>query len=73
MNPVLGRLTDECTLITSSTGITLDRMATGTNKVIELRQFDDECIPIVFVEWTLLQIFLYECRFKLKLRLFLKA
>jgi len=71
MDPVLGRLTDKCTLITSRTGIALNRVATGTNKVVELGKFNDERVPIVFVEGTFLEIFLYERGFKLKFSLFL--
>lgn len=73
MDPVLGCLTDESALVTSSTGIALNRMTTGTNKVVELRKFNDECVPVVFVEWSFLQILLYERRFKMKFGLFLKA
>ena len=73
MDPVLGRLTDKSTLITSGTGITLNRMATGTNKVVELGKFNDERVPIIFVERAFLEILLYERGFKLKFSLFLEA
>lgn len=71
MDPVLGGLTDKGTLITSSAGITLNRMATITDKVVELGKFNDERVPIVFVERALLEILLYERGFKLNTSLFL--
>jgi hypothetical protein len=73
MDPVLGRLTDEGTLITSGTGITLSRMTTGTNEVVELGKFNNERVPIVLVERAFLEILLYERGFKLKFSSFLVA
>lgn len=71
MHPILCGLTDKCTLIPPGARISLDRMSTGANKVIELGKFDDKCVPVVLVERPFLKILLDEGRFQRDAGLFL--
>src|SRR6266545_4267354 len=49
MHPIFGRLTDESTLITACASITLYRVTSSTNEVIELRELNNKGIPIILV------------------------
>lgn len=60
--PVFGGLPDKGTLTTSRTSVALNWMTSGSYKIVELRKLDDESIPVVTVERSLLQIVLDERR-----------
>ena len=71
MHPIFGGLTDKCTLIPTSAGISLNRMSAGANKVIELGEFNNEGVPVILVEWPFLKILLDEGRLQRDAGLFL--
>jgi len=72
-HPILRGLSHECTLVTSSRGITLHGMPAGTDKIIELGKLDNDGVPIIFVEGTPFKVFLDERGLQAKVRLFLFA
>ena len=62
--PVFRRLSNERTLVTTSTGIAHDGMTTGSNEVVQFRKLYDERIPVVFIKRSFFQVVLNECRFE---------
>lgn len=50
MYPVLGRLTNEATLASTSCTVTLHRIASGSNNIIQLRELHNICIVIILKE-----------------------
>ena len=60
MHPVLCCLPYERALGPASRGITLYGMATRSNKVVQARQFNNDCIPVIFVKGAFLEIVLDE-------------
>lgn len=58
--PILCSLSNEGTLVASSTRISLDRMPTSTYKVVQFGELDDEGVPIIFIEWTFFEVELNE-------------
>ena len=63
VHPVFSSLTNKSTLAPTSTRISLDRVSSRPNQIIQLRQLYNETIPVVFVERTLFKVILNECRF----------
>ena len=55
MDPILCRLPDKILLTTSRSTVPLDRAASCSYKVVNLRQLDDESIVVVFEERLCLQ------------------
>ena len=58
--PVLRRLPNKSTLVPTRTRVTLHRVPTGPDEVVKLRELDDEPVPVVLVEWSLLKVVLHE-------------
>lgn len=50
MNPILGGLANEVLLSTARGGVALDGVATGTDKVIQPGQLDNERVVVVLPE-----------------------
>lgn len=71
VHPVLRGLTYKRALASSGTGVTLDWVTSGANKIIQFRQLNDKAVPVIFVEWTLLEVILNECGFKWAASLFI--
>lgn len=70
-HPILRRLSDKRALITARTGITLHRVPTSAHEIIEFRKLDDEGVPIVLVERSLIQVVLDKRRLESKVGHFL--
>lgn len=50
VNPVFGGLSDKAGLGATGGGIALDRVASGSNEIVELGQLDDGSIVVFLVE-----------------------
>lgn len=59
-HPVLGRLSNERVLTSSSARVTLDRVAARSDEVVKLRELNDDRVVIVAVEGRLLEELLRE-------------
>lgn len=57
-HPVLGCLTNESALASACTGITADRISASSHKIVEPGKFDNQGIPVVFIERSFFQIIL---------------
>jgi hypothetical protein len=62
VDPVLGCLPNEGALIASSRGISFDWMTAGSDEIIEFREFDNDSVVVILVEWSFLEVFLDESR-----------
>lgn len=62
-HPVLRSLTNKGALAPPGAGIALDGMPAGPHEVVELRELDDERVPVVLVERAPLEVALDEGRF----------
>lgn len=50
MHPVFGCLPDEVLLAPSSCTVAFDRISSGSDQVVKLRELDNECIVVVLEE-----------------------
>ena len=60
VDPILGRLSNESTLTTSSRGIPFDWMTTSSDEIIKFREFNDEPIIVELIKRPFLEVFLNE-------------
>ena len=55
MNPVLGGLTHEVGLVSTSSTVTFGRVTSCSHEIIQFRELDDEGVVVVPEEWLCIQ------------------